>query len=107
MLSMLVDTGTDCTLVPSPTIRRLKLPQIDVVDFTGVGGARSRATVHAASVELGGFHLFVRAVAFDEEAILGRDVLNQIIVTLDGPGLGLSIARRPQKQRRKRVSTRR
>src|SRR5262249_31164685 len=104
MLPMLVDTGADCTLVPASIIRRLSLPQIDVVGLTGVGGAKSRATVHAASVGLGGARLLARVVAFHDEAILGRDVLNQVVVTLDGPDLAFAIAHRSRKRRRRRVS---
>lgn len=102
MLPMLVDTGADCTLVPASITRRLGLPQIDVIGLTGVGGTRSRATVHAASVELGGFRSFARVVAFADEAILGRDVLNRVLVTLDGPGLAFSVAGASRKQRRRR-----
>jgi predicted aspartyl protease len=103
MLPMLVDTGADCTLVPASIVRRLGLPQVDVVGLTGVGGARSRATVHAASVELGGAHLIARVVAFADEAILGRDVLNQVVVTLDGPGLAISLVARSRTRRRRRA----
>jgi predicted aspartyl protease len=106
MLPMLVDSGADCTLVPASIVRRLGLPQIDVIGLTGVGGARSRATVHAASVELGGLRWLVRVVAFADEAILGRDVLNQAVVTLDGPGLVCSVTGRSRKPRRGRVPPR-
>lgn len=102
MLPMLVDTGADCTLVPAPIVRQLGLPQIDVIGVTGVGGARKRATVHAASVELGGLRVLARIVAFADEAILGRDILNQIVVTLDGPGLAMSVAGRSRTRRRRR-----
>jgi predicted aspartyl protease len=91
MLPMLVDTGADCTLVPAQIVRQLGLPQIDVIGITGVGGGRRRTAVHAASVELGGLRMLARIVAFEDEAILGRDILNQAVVTLDGPGLAISI----------------
>ena len=107
MLPMLVDTGADCTLVPAPTVHRLRLPQVDVIGLTGVGGARSRATVHAASVELGGIRVLARIVAFNDEAILGRDVLNQVVATLDGPGLTFSVGGQTRKPRRRRASPRR
>jgi len=103
MLPMLVDTGADCTLVPLPIVRQLGLPEVDVVGITGVGGVRRRATVHAASIEVGGLRLLARVVAFVDEAILGRDVLNQAVVTLDGPGLALSVADRSRKRRRPRT----
>lgn len=97
---MLVDTGADCTLVSVAIARQLGLPRIDVVTVSGVGGARKQASVHAAVVELGELRLVIRAVAFAEETILGRDVLNQIRVVLDGPGLEISVARRSNRKRR-------
>jgi predicted aspartyl protease len=102
MLPMLIDTGADCTLVPASIVRQLGLPQIDVVGLTGVGGAKQRATVHAASIELGGVRWIARIVALPDEAILGRDVLNQAVVMLDGPGLAISVRGRARTRRPKR-----
>lgn len=98
---MLVDTGADCTLVPASLVRQLKLPQIDVVGLTGIGGARRRSTVHAAAIEVGELRLVARVVAFTDEAILGRDVLNDAVARLDGPGLTISITGRSRGKRRK------
>ncbi len=100
MLPMLVDTGADCTLLPTSIVRRLGLPHVDVIDVAG-GGSR-RATVHAATIEFGGFRLLGRVVAFIDEAILGRDILNQAVVRLDGPGLTISMGRSPGTRRPKR-----
>jgi len=100
LLPMLVDTGADCTLIPASIVRRLGLPRIDVIGVSGVGGGKVRATVHAASVELGGVRVVARIVAFADEAILGRDVLNQTVVRLDGPGLAMSIGGRSARRRR-------
>jgi predicted aspartyl protease len=100
LLPMLVDTGADCTLIPASIVRRLGLPRIDVIGVSGVGGGKGRATVHAASVEFGGVRVIARIVAFADEAILGRDVLNQTVVRLDGPGLTMSIGGRSAHRRR-------
>jgi predicted aspartyl protease len=102
LLPMLVDTGADCTLVPAPIVRRLGLPRIDVIGVSGVGGGTGRATVHAACVEFAGVRVVARIVAFAEEAILGRDVLNQTVLMLDGPGLAMSVDSRATKRRRPR-----
>ncbi len=104
MLPMLVDTGADCTLVPTRIVRRLGLPQIDVVTLSGVGGVKQRATVHAASVELGELRVTARIIAFADEAILGRDVLNQGVVTLDGPSLTISLQPAARKRRGSRAA---
>lgn len=102
MLAMLVDTGADCTLLPAPVVRSLRLPQIDVISLSGVGGTKQRATVHAARVKLADLHLLVRVVAFADEAILGRDLLNQAVMMLDGPGLAITVRPRSRKPRRAR-----
>jgi predicted aspartyl protease len=104
MLPMLVDTGADCTLVPARIVHRLGLPLVDIVAVSGVDGVKQRATVHAASVELGELRVHARIVAFADEAILGRDVLNQGVVTLDGPGLAISLQPAARKRRRSRAA---
>lgn len=103
MIPMLVDTGADGTLVPASVVRGLGLPRIDVTLLTGLGGAKEQATVHAAAIQLGGLRVLARVVAFADEAILGRDILNQVVVTLDGPGLAMSITDRARARRRKRA----
>jgi predicted aspartyl protease len=104
MLPMLVDTGADATLVPAQIVHRLGLPAVDVVAISGVDGLKQRATVHLAWVELAELRVEARIIAFADEAILGRDVLNQRIVTLDGPGLTFSVQPAARKRRRSRAA---
>jgi len=104
MLPMLVDTGADATLVPARIVHRLGLPAVDVVAVSGVDGLKQRATVHLAWVELAELRVKARIIAFADEAILGRDVLNQGIVTLDGPGLIISVQSAARKRRRSRAA---
>lgn len=93
LLQALVDTGADCTLVPPGTARALRLPPIDEIWIEGVGGDALRATVHAAELEFAGFRCLARVAAFGQEGILGRDVLNRVVLRLDGPGRTLSVRR--------------
>jgi predicted aspartyl protease len=90
-VSSLVDTGADCTLVPVEIASRLRLPLVDRVPVEGLGGAVRRAPVHAALVRIAGLRVIVRLVAFDTEAVIGRDLLNRLNLVLDGPGRRLSI----------------
>lgn len=94
LLPGLVDTGADCTLVPESVAQRLHLPEIDRVVIEGVGGTSHRAAVHAASVRLAGHQWLARLVALGQDAIIGRDLLNRIVATLDGPLLVLRIGSR-------------
>jgi len=57
----------------------------------GVGGQTRRAPVYAARVRLAGLSCLARVIAFDGEALIGRDLLNRVIVLLDGPHLALSV----------------
>ncbi|MGH7819376.1 MAG: retroviral-like aspartic protease family protein [Candidatus Binatia bacterium] len=91
LVSSLVDTGADCTLVPVEIARRLRLPLVDRLIVEGLGGAARRAPVHAALVRFGGTRCLARVIAFDSEAIIGRDLLNRVPLLLDGPRLALSI----------------
>ena len=86
----LVDTGADCTLIPAAVARSLGLPLIDRLRLEGFGGATQRAPVHAAIVRVAGRRTLARLIAYDTEAIIGRDLLNQLEIRLDGPRLRLS-----------------
>lgn len=83
----LVDSGADATILPQRELERAGIEQ--------VGRARMRwgpypgkvYDVYLAIVEIGPYKIpGVRVLAGkqDNEAILGRDVLNQMIVTLNG-----------------------
>ena len=100
MVSMLVDTGADCTLVPAAVARQLRLPQVDVISVSGLGGALLRSTVHAAVLDLGPIEVLARVVALGDEAILGRDVLGSCVLELDGPLARIEL-RAPVRRRKK------
>lgn len=101
MLRMLVDTGADCSLIPVSVARALRLPVVDKVNVRGVGATSATSVpVHAAQVLLAGTRLVARLMAFDDEALLGRDILNRLKLELDGPAGWLSFSA-PSARRRK------
>ena len=91
LLPMLVDTGADCTLVPTRIARALGLPRIDELDVQGITGARRAVTVYAARVHVGAWRSLARVVAYGEAALLGRDILNQLVLRIDGPARMIAI----------------
>ena len=91
LVASLVDSGADCTLVPAAIVRRLALPFVGRLLLVGVGGQTRPAPVYAARVRLAGLSCLARVIAFDGEAIIGRDLLNRVTVLLDGPRLALSV----------------
>jgi clan AA aspartic protease len=99
LLRMLVDTGADCTVVPTRIVRSLRLPLVDRVKIQGAGGEPQLANVHAARIRIGTLRFVVRVVALGHEKLLGRDVLNRLNLQLDGPAQLLRIAPRPKRVR--------
>ena len=84
----LVDSGADATLVPSAILSAAGVRKIDEAWARTVSGERYSVSVFAATVIIGVYVLHaVELLANDktDETIVGRDVLNQLIVTLDGP----------------------
>lgn len=85
----LIDSGAEATVLP-----------LDVLTQAGaepVGRARLRwgqapgltYDVYLAAIEIGPYHLPGVRILADRrfgEAVLGQDVLNQLVVTLNGPG---------------------
>jgi hypothetical protein len=87
---MLIDSGADITLVPHASINALgsENNEDEIYELQGFDGHRSMAK--AVNLDL----LFLKQtfrgrflVVNSESGILGRDVLNHIVVVLDGPRL--------------------
>jgi predicted aspartyl protease len=104
MLRMLVDTGADCTLIPVKIARSLRLPVVDKAEIQGVGSKAQSANVHAARIRLGSLRILLRVVALGDECLVGRDILNRLVLHLDGPTQTLQISSqakpRPKRPRR-------
>jgi|SRR5690349_5456655 hypothetical protein len=86
---LLVDSGADVTLVPRRAIEELQIPVTGAgYEVAGFDGTKSFVPAVIADM------LFLRRVfkgqylVTDEDVgVLGRDVLNHIVLLLDGPGL--------------------
>jgi predicted aspartyl protease len=101
----LIDSGADLSVVPRATLEALALPQVSTTRIQGVTGVAESTSVHAAAFEIAGSTELVEVVAFGDEAILGRDLLNRFVLELDGPGetLTISAPASPPRRRLKRV----
>jgi predicted aspartyl protease len=86
-LVAMVDSGSDGTLVPLSVLRQMKARKTSQVALRSITGVRTIVDIYEVTIHLGP-HLFPKVrVAADRHnnlIILGRDVLNQIIVTLNG-----------------------
>lgn len=87
---MLIDSGSDLTLIPARFIEdlRLEVDQNESYELEGFDGNRSMAK--SVQLEL----VFLRRsfrgrflLVNSQSGILGRNVLNHFAILLDGPGL--------------------
>ena len=87
-LRALVDTGADATLVP---IRYIEALDVDIrrkAFVRSAWGERRRVSVHRVDVGIGSLRipgLEVLADDRNDDMILGRNLLNKLLIVLDGP----------------------
>lgn len=91
LLRALVDTGADITVVPSWLPRRLDLRAIDAVSVSTPTGA-GRVPLVAVSVRVADAERTIHALALGEEPLVGRDLLGEWVLTLDGPATRLDLS---------------
>ena len=90
-----LDTAADRTLLPQSFADAMQLPLIGEVPIGGVGGTIASMPCYAVLL---GVHTLtsrlIEVIAHPEESwvLLGRDVLNDLRIVLDGPRLVLEIA---------------
>lgn len=95
VLEALVDSGADATMLPISLLRQVRARFHDTRSMRGVTGHRVMVDTYFVTVQIGPNRIAgVEAIAMEEstEAILGRDVLNQLELTLVGPAHELWIA---------------
>ena len=86
-LTAFLDTGADATLIPIGALRQTSARYVETLFMHGVANIRVPVDTYLVTVRIGPHTIHgIRAVAGGEnaEAIVGRDVLNQLIVTLNG-----------------------
>jgi predicted aspartyl protease len=86
---VILDTGADVTCMPESDCdaAQLRVAGEHYLETKKHGQQPSRSVFHEAIVEIDGknYSSLVERVADGEERILGRDVLNQLKATFDGP----------------------
>jgi predicted aspartyl protease len=83
----LIDTGADGTMLPADLLQSIDAPLIGDATMRWVIGEGEIVDVYLVQIRVGPYGVgAVRAVALPvgSEAILGRDVLNHLILTLNG-----------------------
>lgn len=83
----LIDSGADGTLVPIDLLEQVGARQVGTARIWGIVGQSEIADVFLASLQVGPHTLNAVRVVADlegDEIILGRNVLNHLVVTLNG-----------------------
>lgn len=91
---MLLDSGADVTLLPQDAIRRLGLKPSGETQYelTGFAGHQSVSPVVKLELILAGKTFRGQFLLVEQEwGIVGRNILNSLVLTLDGPNLTWSI----------------
>ena len=88
-LTAIVDSGADATLIPLRYLRQLQARKGQTKWLSGTAGGRYEVDLFTLSVQVGQHtphYLDVVGTEHQDEVIVGRDLLNQFIVTLNAPG---------------------
>ncbi len=96
----LIDTGADATIVPLSFIQQLGLKPVDIGFLRGPWGERRPIRLYVLDIQIEGSTLPGIEVAGDDSSramILGRSVLNKLILLLDGASQTTDVlTRRPR-----------
>lgn len=87
VLNGLIDSGSDATQIPVRILREIGARKADERWLRDLSGISYRVTLYKVRIRIGSLVLYGIEVVGREgisEVIVGRDVLNQLIVTLNG-----------------------
>lgn len=88
-ITALLDTGADASIFPIDILRKSGAPYLETRQMRSVTGHVQVVNLYLVEIQINIQRIAgIRAVAAKPgtEAIIGRDVLNQFIITLDGIG---------------------
>jgi hypothetical protein len=86
-LPALIDSGADATMIPIRHLKQVKAIKRQQVFIRSVSGKRAGATLYTVSLQFAHYQrdrIDVVGNQDTDEVIIGRDVLNHLVVTLDG-----------------------
>lgn len=85
-LPAFIDSGADSTIVPLSVLQQIGARYIDKRNLIGITGLGQTVGLYPILIQIGEEIIYgIEAADHGDEIVLGRDVLNQITVILDGP----------------------
>ena len=94
-IQAMVDFGADGTMLPTAVLTQIQASYVDSVRMSGITGMVERRDRYRVRLQIGDIVIQgIDAVAVESETggLIGRDVLNQLIVTLNGLATELTVA---------------
>ena len=95
-VKMLVDTGSDITLLPKSDLLKLHFDpdKVETVSLIAFDGSIVQSETYFLQIDFLGQRFTGNYCAMDDPVgILGRDVLNKVSIILDGPNLEWDIVK--------------
>lgn len=90
----LVDSGADATIIPINYLQAIKARRTRKAWMRGTTGDRTLVDLYVIAVGVGdlkqGYHEVIGS-ALDDEILIGRDILNHLLVVLNGPAQSVQI----------------
>lgn len=93
-LKAVVDSGADATIIPAHSLQEIRARRSRKMWMSGTAGGRVLVDLYQVSLQLGPFAqtlLEVVGSTQNDEVIVGRDVLNHLSVTLNGPAHAVEV----------------
>ena len=87
-LRAMVDSGGDASMIPLSILEAIGATYKESTWMRGTAGGRIEVDLYLVAIQIGTelvYGLHVVSSPSTKEAVVGRDVLNQLIVTLNGP----------------------
>jgi predicted aspartyl protease len=87
MHTAILDSGADATIIPIQYLHQVQARKIGRAQLRTTVGAPIQVDLYIVSLSISDFfqrYVEVIADTSNQEIIMGRDVLNQLIVTLNG-----------------------
>lgn len=93
-LPVIVDSGADATMIPVHYLQQVGARRSRKAIMRGVTGVGSLVNLYAVAIQFGPYRQgFAEVVGVVDggETIVGRDLLNHLMVTLNGPALVVEV----------------
>lgn len=92
LLPAFLDTGADGSMIPLEVLQQIGARYSDKRLLSGITGDGEMVGLYLVQIQLESETIYgIEAAGYGSEIILGRDVLNQLELLLNGPALTIEI----------------